>query len=162
VAAAAVSVVGLGVGNFVQRDEGDAASSADQATAEMAEEREDAGAGAAAPAVPDANAQSRRPDGGSSLVVGERPRLRTASLALDVQRIEDFGLANPVDRGSAGWQESCVRPATGGGDAWLLVRLDGEPAVLVLRAPTGGRRTGDVFACGTAGAPVTSVTVDAR
>lgn len=162
VAAAAVSVVGLGVGNLVQNGDGEAASSADQATAEMAEEQEAAGGGAAAQAAPDADVRSRRPDGSPALVNGERPRLRTSSLALDIQRIEDLGLANPVDRGSAEWQESCVRPATGGGDAWLPVRLDGDAAVLVLRAPTGGRRTGDVFACGAAGSPVASVTVEAR
>ena len=163
VAAAAVSVVGLGVGNnLLQSSGGDAASSADQATAEMAEEQEAAGAGAASQAAPDADMRSRRPDDGSALVTGERPRLRTASLVLDVQRVEDFGFATPVDRGSAEWQEACVRPATGGEDDWLPVRLDGDPAVLVLGPPAGGRRTGDVFACGDAGSPVSSVTVQAR
>jgi hypothetical protein len=42
------------------------------------------------------------------------------------------------------------------------VRFDGRPAVLVLRAPDGGRRAADVFACGSAEAPAASATLKVR
>lgn len=172
VAAAAVSVVGLGVGNLVQ-DSGGEAMSADSAAAgssetapRQSEGGEDGGSTTdrelAAEAAPEAEAErSLRTDADG--VTARRPaRLRSDSLALDVQRIEDFALAVPVGGPPRRWDGACVRPTAGEGDEWLPVRLEGKQAVLVLRAPAGGRRTAEVFACGEPDAPVARVTIDPR
>jgi hypothetical protein len=135
VAAAAVSVLGLGVatvldGRTVQED---AASS-------------DAG-GAAAPE--------------SALRAAQLPSVRAVSLATDVQRIEDLAVAQPADRRRA-LQRACVTPHIGAGDEWVRIRYDQEPAVLVLRAPSADRRTAEIFTCESARDPVASTTVRAR
>ena len=90
------------------------------------------------------------------------PRLRTSSLTVDLQRIEDFGLAVPVADTPRRWAEACVRPETVAGDEWLPVRLDGEAAVLVLGAPADGRRTAEVFTCDDGDRPAATTTLDAR
>jgi hypothetical protein len=179
VAAAAASVVALGVGNLAF----DGGQDADQAvTAEAGSAQDGAGSPflsepgegdtADRDEVPGTTAQdsgeqapealsSRRSDELDAAALPARPvRLRTDSLPRDVQLVEDLSIAAPVSGG--GWSSACVRPAAGAGDEWLAVRLDGERAVLVLRASTGGRRTADVFSCDDAGTPVASVTVRAR
>ncbi len=102
-------------------------------------------------------------DGDSlALADGSRPpRLRSGSLTQDVQRVADSSVPVPVSGVQSGWR-SCEQPRTASGDEWIPVRLDGEPAVLVLRAPAGGRRTADVFTCDDARTPAASTTVDAR
>jgi hypothetical protein len=176
VAAAAVSVLGLGAGNLLgdlsggqaeqalsadeagggaEREGGPAATAPDNALVE-----EDGGPsrpqdlrGATAPG---------QPRSGGSATDTSGPKVRSGSLTLDLQRIEDFALAYPVDTRSRAWSRACVHPRTGPRDQWLPIRLDGTPAVLVLRAPEGGRRTGEVFTCGDPDTPAVSTTVDAR
>jgi hypothetical protein len=163
VAAASVSVLALGVGVAV-----------DDLTGSGGEGAMSSGAGASqqergADAQDRAEAPGPAEDGGPGIqsgrsldAVGAPARLRTASLRADLQRVEDVGVAEPVSSDPRRWREACVRPATGAGDEWAPVRLDGEPGVVVLRAPAGGRRTAEVFACGRPGSPVASTTVEAR
>jgi hypothetical protein len=176
VAAAAVSVIALGVGNLVLDSEPAAdyaataeAGSAQDEVAEPPTALSDSLAGEgsedrdgrdtelqAEPVPPEVLASTDR----RATALSARPvRLRSDSLRRDVQLVEDLALAAAAGNG---WSGACVRPAAGEGDEWVAVRFEGEPAVLVLRAPAGGRRTAEVFACGTPGAPVASVTVDAR
>jgi hypothetical protein len=179
VAAAAASVVALGVGNLAL----DGGQGADQAvTAEAGSDQDGAGSPLLSEAgegdtadrdeVPGTTAQdsgeqvpealrSRRSDELGATALSARPvRLRTDSLPRDVQLVEDLSIAAPVSAG--GWESACVRPAAGRDDEWVAVRLDGEGAVLLLRSPTGGRRTADVFSCDDAVTPVASVTIRAR
>jgi hypothetical protein len=179
VAAAAVSVVALGVGNLALDHE---LGGADQAaTAEAGS----AGDGAGTPSLSDGMGgeaadqdevardlagelageapevlRSRKAEERAAASSARPVRLRTDSLSRDVQLVEDLALAAPAS--GEGWRSACVRPAADQGDEWVAARLDGEPAVLVLRAPVGDRRTGDVFSCDDAGTPVASVTVRAR
>jgi hypothetical protein len=170
VAAAAVSVLGIGLGNVVQPAQ-EEASTADSAGAlaedPRATQRENGVEGSApqesgsdsepAPQVTSERSVAKelsRPD--------RQPRLQSESLAVDVQRIEEFGLAVPVADTQRQWAEACVRPETDAGAEWLPVRLDGEPAVLVLGAPADGRRTAEVFTCDEDDRPAVSTTVDAR
>jgi hypothetical protein len=183
VAAAAVSVVGIGVttlGTGTGSDSG-SESAGGAATVQDRADQDGAVRGGAATSAPseekaapeltrDADvpqAQKRGRDtaatGGRSGTLDTRPpRLRTGSLTVAVQRVEDFALAVPVAERSRRWAQACVHPDTASGDEWLPVRLDGAPAVLVLRAPSGGRRTADVFTCDDARSPAASTTVDAR
>jgi len=157
VAAAAVSVLSLGVGT-VLRDGGmmsareDAASGSAAESADRPETLSDKGAGEPAPTT-DQDTQ-----GSAEMARSTVLRLRTRSLALDLQRVRDFALAVPA---GARWSAACVRPATTTGDEWLPVRLDGEPAVLLLRAPTGDRRRADVYTCEDGAEPAATGTVGA-
>ena len=174
VAAAAVSVIGLGVGTVL--DEGQLSVQSDRATSGAAQGgavqggAAEGGSGASAdkPGSPLDSAEKTAPEtqreGGDSLALadGSRPpRLRTGSLTQDVQRVADSSVPVPASGLRGGWR-SCEQPRTASGDEWIPVRLDGEPAVLVLRAPAGGRRTADVFTCDDARTPAASATVDAR
>lgn len=171
VAAAAVSVLGIGLGNLVQPGQQEAMTADSAGSVEeepRAAQREDAG-GESAPQ--DAETTSERSaaedqDGRELTGALDRratpPRLQSESLAVDVQRIEDFGLAVAVADTQRQWADACVRPATDAGAAWLPVRLDGEPAVLVLGEPVDGRRTAEVFTCDEGDRPAVSTTVDAR
>lgn len=171
VAAAAVSVLGIGLGNIVQpaQEEAMTADSAGSVEAEpRAAQRENAVEGSA-PMTSQSDSERRVPedqDGRELTGALDRratsPRLQSESLAVDVQRIEDFGLAVAVADTQRQWADACVQPATEPGAEWLPVRLDGEPAVLVLGAPSDGRRTAEVFTCDEGDRPAVSTTVDAR
>lgn len=170
VAAAAVSVLGIGLGNIVQpaQQEAMTADSAGSAAEEepRAAQREDAVEGSAPLKSQSDRSAAENQDGraltGSVSEPARRPRLRSESLTVDVQRIEDFGLAVPVADTQRQWADACVRPETQAGAEWLPVRLDGERAVLVLGAPADGRRTAEVFTCDEGDRPAVSTTVDAR
>lgn len=159
VAAATVSVLGLAIGNLLGDDgvttSENAASGGDSA-AEMGPETADqAGPG---------GRSLRSPDGvtgtpGRRLVL----RLHTESLTADVQRVADFSLDTAaMAEIRPGDAPACEIPVAKRGDDVLLVRLDGERSVLVLRAPDDGRRRAEVFACDDPDAPVAETTVDAR
>ncbi|HLN76150.1 MAG TPA: hypothetical protein VK204_03835 [Nocardioidaceae bacterium] len=149
VAAAAVSVVGLGIGNLVGDLSGVSGGGESASTADSAGEAVRPGSQA------EKSLTGREP--GAPLT-----RLHTASIRVDVQRVEDRSLAERVSDNPEGWSEACVHPATAPHDEWLRVRLDGAAAVLVLRAPEGGRRTADVFTCDDGTSPAVSTTVAAR
>jgi hypothetical protein len=148
VAAAAVSVVGLGVTTVLdgRTGDGDAATST-----------EAGGAGAGeADSAPQTDAQGE----GTFRMSGVAPLVRSTAVRTDVQRIEDLALARPA--GATPLNDTCVTPPIGEGDEWTRVRYDGDPAVLVLRAPADGRRSADVFRCRGTLEQVASTTVDAR
>lgn len=154
-AAAAVSVIGLGIGNLVDDlagvgGGGEAASTADSAG--------DAGSAPQREGAPEAGDQADE----KSLSGSVTAELHTSSLREDAQRVENRSLARPVTDDPEAWSEACVQPATGPGDEWVRARLDGVAAVLVLRAPEGGRRTADVFTCDDAVSPAASTTVVVR
>lgn len=158
VAAAAVSVLALGVGVSLDDLTGGAQESASSDGA-----ADGATGGLAQPERSPAGPEPAQDQGRTTLSRSAHPpHVRSRSLEADLQRIEDTDLAVPVADSSRRWQGACVRPKTGTGDEWLPVRLDGRPAVLVLRAPDGGRRTADVFACGSANRPAASATLKAR
>ena len=154
-AAAAVSVIGLGIGNLVDDmagvgGGGEAASTADSAG--------DAGSAPQREGAPEAGDQADN----KSLSGSVTAELHTSSLRGDAQRVENRSVARPVTDDPEAWSEACVQPATGPGDEWVRARLDGVAAVLVLRAPEGGRRTADVFTCDDAVSPAASTTVVVR
>lgn len=173
-AAAAVSVVALGVG--VSLDDLTGVGSGDAAVTSKAADDGALSEGAEAGAGRSLDEQQEEQDGPTDREAVPPPmtglsrdgyndgsgtaRLRTRSLRADVQRVADAGRAS----GASGLedQEVCVRPELDRGDQWLRARLDGRPAVLVLRAPEDGRRTGEVFACGSPRSPVASTTVVVR
>lgn len=174
VAAAAVSVLGLGVGNLLGPDgsaDTEAASTADAGGAAAPETLGSAEAGA--PPGEETDLAADRDEAGGEAAdspaesrvsaLAALPRLRSDSLAVDAQRLEDFALERFAEsRGSVrALRKACVQPELADGDEWLSVRLDGEPAVLVLRAPAEGRRTVEVFDCDDAGTAVAETTVEA-
>ncbi len=170
VAAAAVSVLGLGIGNLMEAGSPnamkDGSSSAGSAADAGGGQAESAPRNGATKEGADSLAQKDEPgdvSGRTALKTQEAPPLlRTGSITADVQRVEDRSLAAPVTRTPTRWDDACVQPATFPGDEWVRVRLDGAPAVLLLRAPAGGRRTADVFTCDDARTPAVSTTVRAR
>ncbi len=178
VAAAAVSVVGLGVGNVLGSGGGadmEAASTADDSAAGgmAAEQLESADGGSAdrpdrelstdKGLLKDAE-QAPRPADGSVTALAALPRLRSRSLAVDVQRVADLALdtgSGSAERDRAALR-GCARPGLRQGDEWLSVLFDQERAVLVLRAPEDGRRTAEVFPCDGGDTPAAETTVEAR
>jgi hypothetical protein len=170
-AAAAVSVVGLGVGNVLDQGGADmGAVTADGGSAPETLESADGAGAAAGEEAPQAttdrkpvedSAELSQPLDGTVASLADLPRLRRDSLTVDVQRIEDFGL-DGNSRAQSAPRRACVQPELGDGDDWVSVRLDGDPAVLVLRAPDDGRRTAEVFGCDDGHTPVAATTVEAR
>lgn len=164
VAAAAVSVLGLGVGSLLgngaltptQEDSATAgAESGEDAAGESADERSDR---------PNALSEENADPGDGQAAPepaqdGSVLRLRRRTLELDLQRAQDLALAEPLGRR---WDTACVRPRTTAGDEWLPARLDGEPAVLVLRDARDGQRRAEVYTCGAPGTPAATGTVEVR
>ena len=163
VAAAVVSVVGLGLGNVLNQSgstmSADSAGSADSG-ARGAAETAPSPEGSQGPEKA-TDEQGEQVDGFSSFAGGRPPRLRSSSVTVDAQRIADRSLptapADLVTRAS----KDCRLPATSKGDVRIAVRLDREPATLVFRAKEDGRRLAEVFSCGDAESPVLTTTVDA-
>lgn len=168
-AAAAVSVLGLGIGNLAGLQTGQSESASggqDAATADRSSEG--AGESAQEPGLTvetdehsdqlsDAYADPDQPPSAPTRV--SEVRLRTQSLTVDVQRVEDFGLAAAV---ADGWEGACLRPDVPHASSWLPVRLDGTDAVLVLHPPSDGVRRAEVYTCDDPTTPAATTTVDAR
>lgn len=168
VAAAAVSVLGLGIGNLASRpgQSETAAGGADTAVESLDDgggQGEQGAPGAPGEETDALSGAASDPDRGELGYDGQgrgsAPRLRIRSLTVDVQRVEDFGLARAT---ADGWRGACLRPDAPAASAWLPVRLDGVAAVLVLHPPSGGVRRAEVFTCDDASSPAASTTVDAR
>ncbi len=170
VAAASVSVLGLGATTLL--DDLGTGGADSESTAGMATEDGDAASagGALEESVPGAAArqQSAPDDGAAGSGTAADPRaldtpgvlrLRSDALAVGLQRAADLSRPVPVGRELSG---QCVQPDLGAGDEWLRVRLDGAPAVLVLRAPASGRRTAELFTCDDGDTPVAVRRIDAR
>jgi hypothetical protein len=97
-----------------------------------------------------------------------RPALRRATLQRDVRRVAQAGAvplaaaadpARPSERPSTG---ACTMPSSAPGDDVLAVRLDGEPATLVLAAPRNGTREARVYACDDVSSPTKTTRVLVR
>lgn len=163
VAAAAVSVLGLGLGNVLGGLGGSMSGDSSQSTAGSAAEdgggpeaaTEDRGADSQAP-----GASTLREDSAGPARKGP-VRLRTRSLAADAQLVEDFELAIPAGPDARN-ENACVPPPTTAGAAWLPVLLDGEPALLVLGVPRDGSRPAEVYTCADPASPAATTTVLVR
>lgn len=97
------------------------------------------------------------------------PRLRSSSLAADVQRVVDTAPAGSLRRGETltggGARPDgapCDPPPVGRGAVVVAVLLDGRPATLVLAAPTGGTREALVYSCADGATPVATTTLRQR
>ncbi|HZJ05979.1 MAG TPA: hypothetical protein VFD59_10975 [Nocardioidaceae bacterium] len=181
VAAAAVTVLGLGIGNVMSGTE--SVQSSDEAASDEDGDAGDASAqDQAAPEAAGPDTASKREDKDEDREAAAAaksqqdtgriavPRLRSDSLNTDAQRVSDSpvlagipgGLLGGLSAEARGEIRGCVAPATGRGDELIVVRLDGEPATMVLRAPENGRRAAEVYACDHAGPPLASTRVDTR
>lgn len=168
VAAAAVSVLGVGLGNVMDDlGVGVGSPTSDQAASESAGRAEMGPAEASGGG--EASSDEDEVDTGDALAQTRNkrslPKVRSESVTADASRILAFSEVFAADRpqalsGRAGG--SCEPPALGRGDGMVAVRLDGEPATLVFRAREGGRRQVEVFACDDPRSPVLVTTVDAR
>jgi hypothetical protein len=170
-----VGVVGIGVGTVLGQQAADEASRPADAGVAVAP--------ASAPGDPETGAEGGAAEGdartleegGSPAATGESPSrtpgapapaLRTSSLTADVERLLRLGL--PVDarasapEGLVVGSRTCRVPASSAGDELLGVRLDGRPAVLVVRAPDQGERRAEVSACADPTSLLASTTVTAR
>lgn len=154
VAAAAVSVLGVGIGSVVQPGGPDTANESSSAGGADQDTR------SAEDGVPESLAGK---DGRvEALEVGAPVPLRSAFLSEDVESaVEQAATGTGAEEGQP-WRGACVRPATSTGDQWLPATLDGRDAVLVLRRPVSGRRTADVYTCDNAAAPAATTTVPTR
>ena len=111
---------------------------------------------------PSAAAGSRASDGAPPRPAAV-PRLRTSSLASDVQRAVDSERLTAVRRRAPTSEaDGCVAPTPRGGGRVIDVLLDGRPATLLVKAPDDGRQAAEVYSCRDAGDPVASTTVRAR
>ena len=177
VAAAAVSVLGVGLGNVLNGSgssmNGDSATSGDAGAgrgAEVAPQQPDGLTDAAPPQDADREPRVATDEHGGAmeergnLAAGRPPRLRSSSVTVDAQRIADFSLPLVFSRTKALMdlvKTGCRLPSTSKGDEQIAVRLDGERATLVFRAEEDGRRLTEVFSCDDAESPVLITTVDA-
>jgi hypothetical protein len=163
VAAAAVSVIGLGVGNLI----GDFGSpSAQNSTAGGAAEsaaRDDAGSAPQTKSDAPSQAPGRDGEGKALTRLGELQGLRSESLAGDAQRFADVALVTPFaadERRSA--LPRCEAPETQPGDEVFAVRLDGQPATLVFRKAENGVRQTDIYPCEDPAEPAGTTFVNAK
>ena len=186
VAAASVAVVGVALGTMADltgsgsdsAQSGAAVSDSAAAAPESAPEaaREDSAGDAAGGA--DAGTLASVPDG-VLLLAGDRQDVATANLDRDVARVAALAPAPSSREGVTGDRADpeegpgearrrlatiapCVVPAAEAGDVVAPVRLDGEPATLVLRAAAGGTREAQIYACDDATALLAATTVPTR
>jgi hypothetical protein len=150
-------VLGVGLGNVLGGSS--VSEDASQAGAAAEHERPEAATDGADDATPVPG--TLRKNSAGSLARTPHARLRTATLAADVQQVEDFDLAIPA-RPDGRNRDACVPPPTTRGAAWLPVRLDGRPALLVLGVPDDGRRLAEVFTCEDDQVPAAATTVRVR
>lgn len=163
VAAAAVSVLGVGIANVLNQT----GSSISADSAKSADSRDLGGAEAAPPQ--DEGSKSLAPTeadgetvyGLGGLDGGRSPQLRSSSVTVDAQRIADSSLPRSVADATTRSSRQCRLPSTSKGDVQIAVRLDGARATLVFRATEDGRRLAEVFNCDDAASPVLTTTVDA-
>jgi hypothetical protein len=168
VAAASVAVVGIGIGT-VADDLLPGGGSSESAT--TADAGNDSMLGEAAPdapaerdGAPETFGEQGGAGGGSTAEVRRIP-IRSATLDEDLARIARPEARRVLPGDAAGIASSlapCAVPALAGGDEALPVRLDGDPATLVLRAPQGGTREAQVYACDTGDDLLARGTVPAR
>jgi len=103
----------------------------------------------------------------SSAVRAGAPRLRTSSLAADVQRALAADVTTVPGRPGSRRKAltgpptgtPCATPPTGPGERVLAVRLDGKPATLVLGVVRGDSRSARVYSCDDVASPMARATV---
>ena len=129
-AAAAVSVVAVGIGTVIGQGAGDS-NTAGSTAADTAAERSGASRDLDSAAPQDASRWSTA------------PRLRSRSLVADVVRAAQLPADDAVPPGTTG----CVLPPATPDDDVVAVRLDGRRATLVLGPPRSGQRAAAVYGC---------------
>ncbi len=166
VAAAAVAVIAAAGGAVAIRGLGgdsanDSSASSDAAAGDAYQDDKAAPEAGTAPSPTDGDTGSR------ALAALPVPRLRSSSLAADVQAVEDAGPVGDLASGaeapdaSAGRVGCVIPPAPRGADV-VAVRLDGRRATLVLGPPHSGTREARVYSCADGGTPVARTTVEDR
>jgi hypothetical protein len=189
VAAASVAVIGVALGTIGDlTGSGSDSAQSGEAVFDSGSAAPEAAPGDAAGGA-DAGALGPVPDG-VLLLAGDRQDISSASLARDVARVAARAPAassragvtgdstdtdetdDPDDTGGTGRPGEarrrlatiapCVVPAAQAGDVVAPVRLDGEPATLVLRGAADGTREAQIYACDDAAALLASTTVPAR
>lgn len=181
-AAAVLAVVGVGVGSVVtdlgpgSMESMTAGDAAGEAGAEPPRPMEVA-PGAEAPKAEGSYSAAQSLVTDRMVLTAERLRLDSDTLRRDVVEVVDLRLpraaaddevhSDPDQERTAGQRlgrlfSPCVLPLTGNGDQLLAVRLDGEPATLVLRAPEDGARVAQIYSCDDPSAVLAHVQVDAR
>ena len=181
VAAASVAVLGIGVGTVTDMGAdlgGDSESTLSGEAASDADAGGDAGGDAAGPEVAPRESTeggSQTLPGGVQYLAGGRRNVSSATLDRDVARVAALA---PVTTSGEGVTSNrvapdgrrsglaaiapCAVPATEPGDLVAPVRLDGEPATLVLRRAVDGMREAQIYACDDAGALLASTAVPPR
>ena len=173
VAAASVAVLGIGLGTVT-----DIGGGSDTALSGEAASDADAGGDAAGPELAPRESTeggSESLPGGVQYLAGGRRNVSSASLDRDVARVAALA---PVTTSGEGVTSNrvapdgrrsdlaaiapCAVPATEPGDLVAPVRLDGEPATLVLRRAVDGTREAQIYACDDAGALHASTAVPPR
>lgn len=169
VAAAAVSVLGVGVGVVVENTGGSGAednavagSAAEESAGDSATRlrRSRDGAAADAQKAPDPLRSGLESDAVTEAREG-LTLLRSGSLNVDTQRLADVVLVSAPAAGRSGLPRGCDPPDAGQGDDVFAVRLDRRPAAVVFRAEDDGVRRADVYACGDGNDPVATTFVTA-
>jgi hypothetical protein len=173
VAAASVAVLGIGIGTVADDLLPGSGSSESATTADaggdsmMREAAPDAPTdqGGAKTYTQDGDGAPEAESGGAAAGV-RRALVRSATLDEDLARIAARAgrlRALTADTpGTASALAPCAVPALAGGDRAVPVRFDGDPATLVLRAPSGGTREAQVYTCDTGDALLAQGSVPAR
>lgn len=156
IAAAGGAVVTGGLGGAGGSSDGGGSASSDSRASGLADDRV---------SQPEAAAPTAR-SGRSAVPVLGVPRLRTSTLAADVRRVVLSGAVTDQSQDARKLAvrpdgSACDRPSVPRGADVVDVRLDGEPATLVVDRATGGTREARVYSCEDATAPMTSTTVPA-
>ena len=129
-AAAAVSVVAVGIGTVIGQGAGDS-NTAGSAASDTAAEKSGAGR----------DLDSAAPQDASRWATA--PRLRSRSLVADIVR----AARRPASGAIAPVATGCVLPPATPDDDVVAVRLDGRRATLVLGPARSSQRTAAVYAC---------------
>ena len=163
VAAAAAAIVVGGLAGLLRGTTTNGSSdSASSARAPAASAARPAGGSSASPATPTPAPSFAE----GALAV---PELHTATIDRDIRRVAQTPAA-VAPRHQPMRAQAPRSPAVGGcavpearpGDQLVAVRLDGQPAVLLISPVKGGSRTARVYACASPGHPVATTTVPAQ
>lgn len=164
VAAAAVAVIGVGVGNVMENTSGGGEAASSSKAGAQRDQAE------VAPPGSDDSVTREKPEANAllgSAPTKTLPRIRTGSATVDAQRIYDLGLAAPAygsDKDTQGRTAvaACALPDPAPGERMVAVRFDGRRATVLFRATEDGRREAQVYSCDDSESPVLVTTVDAR
>jgi len=180
VAAAAVGVIGLGIGTALQGTGGsaDSASSADVARVQAggaAELAPSQGPASSPGSGDEATGRSAQSPSLLADALASLPRVRAESALGDAQRIYDLSLGVPAPPATAsggggaevdGSQRTrlrgCELPPVGRGERLVAVRFEGDPATLLFAPAQDGRRRASVYPCDDSRSPVLVTRIRAR